>query len=148
MPLALIDTNLLIYPYDGRAPHKALRARQVLEQLEQAQTGRLSVQNLAEFISVSTRRLNPPLSRAEALTQASLFTRIWPVFPLTPLIVLEAARGCRDYDLSYYDAQIWACARLNQITLVFSEDFSDRQDLEGVRFVNPFTENFRIEEWS
>jgi len=31
---------------------------------------------------------------------------MWPVFDLTPLIVLEAARGARDHDLPYYDAQV------------------------------------------
>lgn len=34
-----------------------------------------------------------------------------PVFDLTLLIILEAGRGVRDHQLSYYDAQIWAIAR-------------------------------------
>jgi predicted nucleic acid-binding protein len=63
------------------------------------------------------------------------------------LIVLEAGRGARDHGLAYYDAQIWAAARLNQVTTVFSEDFSDGQTLEGVRFVNPFASGFRLEDW-
>jgi predicted nucleic acid-binding protein len=110
--------------------------------------GRLSVQNLAEFLYVSTHKLDPPLSRAEALIQANLFVRMWPVFDLTSLIVLEAARGARDHELAYYDAQIWASARLNQVTTVFSEDFSDGQVLEGVRFINPFSARFRLEDWA
>jgi predicted nucleic acid-binding protein len=69
------------------------------------------------------------------------------VFDLTPPVVLEAGRGVHDHNLAYYDAQIWASARLNQVTVVFSEDFSDRQVLEGVRFVNPFLSDFRLEEW-
>jgi predicted nucleic acid-binding protein len=36
---------------------------------------------------------------------------------------------------------------LNQVTTIFSEDFSDGQVLEGVRFVNPFAEGFCIEDW-
>jgi predicted nucleic acid-binding protein len=73
---------------------------------------------------------------------------MWPVFDLTPLIVLEAARGARDHGLPYYDAQIWASARLNQVTILFSEDFSDGQLLEGVRFVNPFSPHFQVEDWA
>lgn len=148
MPPILIDTNLLVYLYDLGSPGKAAQARLILDRLELTRNGRLSVQSLSEFFHVATRKLDPPLSRAEALEQVSLFTRIWPVFDLTPLIVLEAARGARDYDLSYYDAQIWAAARLNQVTVVFSEDFSDRQVLEGVRFVNPFSADFRLEDWA
>jgi len=71
----------------------------------------------------------------------------WPVLHLTPQITLEASRGVRDHRLAYYDAQIWACARLNQIPVVLSEDFQDGSTLEGVRFVNPFGEGFTIEEY-
>jgi predicted nucleic acid-binding protein len=148
MPPILIDTNLLVYLYNIGFPRKAAQARKVLDHLELTRNGRLSVQCLAEFLNVSTRKLAPPLTRTEALEQASLFTRMWPVFDLTPLIVLEAARGARDHNVPYYDAQIWASARLNQVTVVFSEDFSDGQMLEGVRFVNPFSPEFRVEDWA
>lgn len=148
MPPVLIDTNVLVYLYDIQSPDKAEQARRVLERLELTRNGRLSVQNLAEFIHVSTHKLDPPLSLGEALEQASLFTRMWPIFDLTAMIILEAARGARDHGLAYYDAQIWAAARLNQVTIVFSEDFSDGQVLEGVRFVNPFARDFRLEDWA
>jgi len=44
------------------------------------------------------------------------------------------------------DAQ-WATARLNQVPVVFSEDFRSGSLLEGVRFVNPFLPEFLLEEW-
>jgi predicted nucleic acid-binding protein len=49
--------------------------------------------------------------------------------------------------LAYLDAQIWASAQLNQIPVIFSEDFQDGQILEGVRFVNPFKKGFDVAEW-
>ena len=143
----LIDTNLLVYLYDHNQPAKQAQAQRVLDQLELTQTGRLSVQNLAEFFSVATRKLSPPLTPAQALHQIGLFAHLWPVFDLTQLIVLEAGRGARDHHLSYYDAQIWATARLNQVPLIFSEDFGDGVVLEGVRFVNPFSADFVVEAW-
>lgn len=144
----LIDTNLLIYLYDQNQPDRLSRARDVLDRLELIGMGRLSVQNLAEFYSVSTRKLSPPLSPEEALVQVGLFARIWPVFDLTPLIVLEAARGARDYQMSYYDAQIWATARLNQVPTIFSEDFNAGATLEGVQFINPFAPEFVLDNWA
>jgi predicted nucleic acid-binding protein len=72
---------------------------------------------------------------------------MWRVIDLTPIIVLEAARGVRDHQLSYYDAQIWAAARLNQAPVVFSEDFQHQQTLEGVRFINPFSPDFELAVW-
>lgn len=148
MPPVLIDTNVLVYLYDTASPGKAAQARRVMERLEQTRSGRLSVQCLAEFVHTTTRKLDPPLSYAEALVQVGLLARMWPVFDLTPLIVLEAARGARDHGLPYYDAQIWAAARLNQVTTVFSDDFSDGRVLEGVRFANPFSADFRLEDWA
>ncbi len=148
MALVLIDTNILVYAFDFNTPVKQAQARQALDRLEQTQNGRLSVQCLAEFVNTSIHKLHPPLSAAQALAQINLFTRMYPVFDLTPLIVMEAARGVRDYSLAYYDAQIWATARLNQIATVFSEDFQDGQVLEGVRFANPFAADFMLEAWA
>jgi len=143
----LIDTNVLIYLYDHNQPVRQQQAQYVLEQLELSQSGRLSVQCLAEFFSVATRKLTPQLTAAQALQQVGWLARLWPVFDLTPMIVLETGRGVRDYQLSYYDAQIWASARLNQVEVIFSEDFSDHAVLEGVRFVNPFAPAFVLETW-
>jgi predicted nucleic acid-binding protein len=148
MPPILIDTNLLVYLYDQNDPNRQARARQVLDRLELTGTGRLSVQCLAEFMSVTTRRLSPALTPDQALGQTAFFARLWPVFDLTPLVVLEAGRGLRDHGLSYYDAQIWASARLNQVPVIFSEDFSDGTILEGVRFVNPLSPGFALEDWT
>ena len=61
----------------------------------------------------------------------------FPVPPLTGPAVLEALRGVRDHGLSYYDAQIWAIARLGQVGVVLSEDFDPGAALKGVKFVNP-----------
>ena len=57
---------------------------------------------------------------------------------ITDFIVLEAARGVRDHVMSFWDAQVWATAKLNQIPVVFSEDFASGSVIEGVRFENPF----------
>lgn len=58
---------------------------------------------------------------------------------VTGLVVLEAARGVRDYQLSFWDAQSWAVARLNQIGMVYSEDFNVGTVIEGVQFINPLS---------
>jgi predicted nucleic acid-binding protein len=143
----LVDTNVLVYFYDQNSPEKQKRASLVLNRLREAGLGRLSTQTLAEFVNAAMRKLDPPLTAAQAYEQVSLFAASWPVLDLTPQIVLEAARGVRDHGLAYYDAQIWAAARLNQIPVVFSEDFQDGQILEGVRFADPFAEKFDVEAW-
>jgi len=147
MPPILVDTNVLVYFYDQNSPEKQERANLILNRLQEAGLGRLSTQALAEFVNACMRKLNPPLTAAQAYEQVSVFAAVWPVLDLTPQIVLEAARGARDHGLSYYDSQVWAAARLNQIPVVFSEDFQSGQILEGVRFVDPFAGTFDVDAW-
>ena len=146
MPPVLIDTNILVYTFDQNDPSRQERAIEVLRALEESASGRLSVQCLAEFCAVVMRRLRPVMSPAETLAQVERFQRIFPVYNLTPMIILEALRGVREHQASYYDAQIWASARLNQIPVIFSEAYNEGE-LEGVRFVNPFHPNFDIDQW-
>jgi predicted nucleic acid-binding protein len=143
----LLDTNILVYTCDSGEPERQELAISFLQALSAAGSGRLSAQVLAEFINVTIKGKNPLLTREKALLQAIRLAQTYPIFDLTPAIVLEAARAARDFSLAYYDAQIWACAKLNQIPVIFSEDFQDGQILEGVRFVNPFAESFQLEKW-
>lgn len=148
MAPVLLDTNILVYLFDSNSPAKQQQAKRVVDHILRTKIGCISAQNLAEFLQVSTHKLSPPLSWTEAFIQAEYFSRMFPIYELTLMVILEAARGARDYGLAYYDAQIWASARLNQVTVIFSEDFSDGQALEGVRFVNPFAAGFRLEQWA
>lgn len=148
MPPALIDTNILIYASDPREPIRQAQAIRLLRRLDETRTGRLCVQALAEFFHASTRPARSLYTRAQAALQLERLMQTYPVFDLTPLVVWEAARGARDYQLAYYDAQIWAVARLNQVRVVFSEDFQPGQVLEGVQFINPFEAGFDVAGWS
>jgi predicted nucleic acid-binding protein len=143
----LIDTNVLLYAHDGNDPTRQAQALEVLKHLELTANGRLSVQCLAEFFNVATRKLAPPLTAQEAVEQVERLAHAYPVLDLTPAIVLEAGRGVRDHQLAYFDAQLWAMAKLNQIPVVLSEDFRSGSTLEGVRFINPFAPDFKIEHW-
>jgi predicted nucleic acid-binding protein len=147
MPRILIDTNVMVYLFDARDLLRQDQAALVLRHLEKTRQGQLSAQCLAEFFNASTRGIRPFLPRSEAFHHVLRWMSVYPVFPITDSIVLEAARGSRDYHLAYYDAQIWASARLNQISVIFSEDFQDGQILEGVRFINPFAPQFKLDLW-
>ncbi len=138
----LADTNVPVYAHDRAEPKKQRRALETMRRLAVSGRGRLSAQILGEFFRAVTQRIPSPLSSSEAHSQITILIRAFPALPITPLIVLEAARGVRDHRLGYWDAQIWATARLNQIPLVLSEDFQDGLVLEGVRFVNPFAPAF------
>jgi predicted nucleic acid-binding protein len=142
-----VDTNVLVYAYDRAESEKQQQAMAVLDHLVMTKIGVISTQVLAEFFVTVTRKIMAPLSVDEAYRRLVNYSQAWKVVDLTGLIVLEAGRGVRDHQFSFWDAQIWATARLNQISVIFSEDFSSGEIIEGVRFVNPFVEIFRLEEW-
>jgi predicted nucleic acid-binding protein len=140
----LVDTNVLVYAYDRTDYGRRARAVVVPERLAATRGGALSAQVLGEFFVVATRKLRSPLTAAEAERSLTHYTRTWPVLPIEASTVREAARGAQRFQLSYWDALIWATARLNDVPYVLSEDFSDGALLEGVRFLNPFAERFDL----
>lgn len=143
----LVDTNVLVYAYDRATPDKQRQAITVVDTLVRRRIGVITTQVLAEFFVAVTRKIAQPLSAAEAGRRIDVYVQTWTVLDLTGMIVLEAARGVDAHQLSFWDAQIWAAARLNQIALVFSEDFNVGATIEGVRFINPFGATFRLDDW-
>ncbi len=143
----LVDTNVLVYAYDRSAPDKQRRALDVLDRLAVSGAGAISTQVLAEFFVAVTRKIADPLSVPDACERVLNYLQSWTVLEVSGMVVLEAARGVRDHQFNFWDAQIWATARLNQISIVFSEDFNPGQVTEGVRFVNPFAADFKVEHW-
>jgi len=148
MAAILVDTNVLVYAHDRGEFAKQEQAIRVLERLHRTSSGRLSVQCLGEFFSITTRGARPKLTIAQAAQQVEWFARSWPVLDLTPLIVLEAMRGVREHRLAYWDSQLWATARLNQIPIILSENYNVGATLESVRFVNPFAADFVLKDWT
>ncbi|OGP75138.1 MAG: twitching motility protein PilT [Deltaproteobacteria bacterium RBG_16_49_23] len=143
----MVDTNVLLYAYDRGEPSKQSQALAVLDHLAVNRLGVLTSQVLAEFFVNATRRLKPPLTTEEAYGCIQNYLLSWEILDITGPIVLEAVRGVRSYQMAYWDAQIWASAKMSQIPIVFSEDFGQRAIIEGVSFVNPFGRNFNLEAW-
>jgi len=144
----LVDTNVLVYAYDRADTKKQQQALVTLDYLAIHGSGALSTQVLAEFFVAITRKIAAPLSMADAYIRLEHLLLAYTVLDSSGLIVLEAARGTRDYQMHFWDAQIWATARLNQIACILSEDFSTGSVIEGVRFVNPFAPDFQIADWA
>jgi len=134
----LVDTNILVYAYDRAEQAKQKRARNILDWLESRDCGTVSTQILGEFFWIVTRKLAEPLTLRQAYVELERHLRSWRTFEITRAVVLEAGRGCVHYQMPFWDAQIWATAKLNQIPQVLSEDFQHGRAIEGVEFVNPF----------
>jgi predicted nucleic acid-binding protein len=144
-PVLLVDSNVLIYAWDRDLPSKQARAIAVLKAIADAQAGALSTQVLGETYRGLTRRIKSRLPEDQAADHMRDLAAAWPTHDITVRVALEALRGALRHRFPYWDAQLWATARLNQIPIVLSEDFSDGSEIEGVRFVDPFADAFDLD---
>ena len=138
----LFDTNVLVYAVDPGEPAKRDRAREAIRRAVSSGSAALPAQALSEYANVRLKKLRPSPDPGAIGREVERLLLAFPVLPLTGPVVLEALRGVRDHGLSYYDAQIWAVARLGQIGVILSEDFNPGAVIEGVRFVDPLESTF------
>jgi predicted nucleic acid-binding protein len=148
MDQVLIDTNILVYAYDSFESKKQIRSQEVIDSLTRSGRGRLSTQVLGEFINASARSRRRLLTIEQALVEMKRFADTFTVFDVTLKIAMNAIDGVRLHQLPYYDAQLWATARLNQVGTIFSEDFQHGRSIEGVQFLNPLLPGFDLTPWA
>ena len=144
-PSYLLDTNLLVYCFDQREPTKRERVLEILGRVGRGPSAALPAQGLGEFADVMLYKMKPPLPPGEVHEHLQLCKKTFPSCPLTPAVSLEATRGGVDErSFRYFDARIWAAAKLNQIPVVFSEDFPVGATVEGVTSENPLDEGYDL----
>ena len=138
---ALIDTNILVYIFDPFDPHKQRLAIELLDRGLVEDSLRVPHQAIVEFVSSVTRargREKPLLSRAAAYREAEELLSQFVILYPNEALVRTALRGAAAYQLSWYDAHIWAYAEHYGLTELLSEDFEHGRLYGTVRAVNPF----------
>ncbi|HKY35992.1 MAG TPA: PIN domain-containing protein [Polyangiaceae bacterium] len=138
---ALVDTNVLVYRFDPRLPDKQARATELLRRGIAEDSLRLPHQAIVEFVAATTRPhkdfgplLQPEDARREAEELLDQFEVLYPSDPIVRL----ALRGMAAYQLSWFDAHIWAYAEHHGLEDLLSEDFQHDRKYGTVRTVNPF----------
>lgn len=132
-----LDTNVLVYLYEGHDPLKQQRAKALVRDCIQDESGVLSVQVLGEFFTVVTRRLSPPLSVEAALEILRTFD-VLPAQEIDRKLVQRAIDTHREYAISYWDALIVAAAERAGCRRILTEDLNDGQRYHGIAVENPF----------
>lgn len=136
---ALVDTNIFVYSADPSEGDKCEIAHRLSDGLRSRGGLVVSAQVLNEFYQRITRPQKPPrLSHAEALQIVRDLAISAEVLPLTASITLRALDAMPRHGFSFWDALIWAAAKENGVSVVYTEDFQHGRELEGVRIVNPF----------
>ncbi len=140
---SLVDTNILVYRVDPRDAFKQEVAAQLLREGIRGEQLYIAHQCVVEFVAAVTRpqkALNglPLLERSEALLEAESLLAQFPVLYPDRDALLTAIRGTATYGLPWFDANLWACAEVNGMAEILSEDFQHGRHYGSVRVVNPF----------
>jgi predicted nucleic acid-binding protein len=133
-----LDSNILVYAYDGHEPKKQKKAQALLKTAIQEESAVLSTQVLGEFFVVTTRRLKQPLSVSEAEKIIEILS-ILPVAEIDLTLVMRAIDTQKRYRISYWDSLIVATAERAGCARILSEDLNDGQRYNDVLIENPFT---------
>jgi predicted nucleic acid-binding protein len=141
--LQFVDTNILVYAYDISAGEKHQRAKALLKRLWEHKTGCLSVQVLQELYVNLTRKVAHPVD-LETASQIITDLCIWQMHTPNGADVLGAIRIQQHYQLSFWDAMIIRSAAELSCELIWSEDFSDGQVIEGIKVINPLSETIDL----
>jgi len=140
-----VDTNVFGYAVSrGVDEHKERVSVEATSALSDTGKAAISPQVIAEFLSVCRKSPLNWMSAAEAREMAAEFVSAFQVVPLDVATTREALRACDRYQLGYFDAQIWAAARMSGCDVILTED-THGAEIEGVRYVDPFAEGFDVE---
>ncbi|HXV83948.1 MAG TPA: PIN domain-containing protein [Candidatus Binatia bacterium] len=138
---ALVDTNVLVYRFDGRFPSKQRVALELLRRGIADDSIRIPHQAVVEFVAAVTRPLvdklcllTPDDARREAEEFLTQFSIVYP----NEAMVRLALRGAAAYQLGWFDAHLWAYAEYYGLSELISEDFQHDRLYGTVRVVNPF----------
>jgi predicted nucleic acid-binding protein len=72
-PSFLLDTNLLLYGFDNRAPEKQEQALGLLYRVGQMPSAAVPAQVLTEFANVMLNKMEPRLSPGDVYEQLQLY---------------------------------------------------------------------------
>jgi len=99
-------------------------------------------QAVVEFVSAVTKLRGSEkkalMSLAEARREAEELLSQFVILYPNEALLRTALRGASAYQLSWYDAHMWAYAEHYGLAELYSEDFEDGRLYGTVRAVNPF----------
>lgn len=130
-----IDSNIILYAVDRNDTARRQKARFLLKELIRTGKGVVSTQVAQEFYVIATKILKvEPLAAkrvVDLLGQLDMVT--------VDLELILSAIDCSLLSkISFWDGLIVASAKASGCRMLFSEDLSHSQLINGVRVVDPF----------
>lgn len=132
-----LDTNIIIYAFDITAGDKHNVAAELMISLWDSGLGVISTQVLQELVVNVTQKIPEPLDIGSAKEIVNDLLK-WEVVVNDGESILDAIELHEKYKYSFWDSMIIKAAIKGRCTMLFSEDLTDGQTIEGVTIQNPF----------
>ena len=130
------DSNILIYSVDERDSLKHKIAIDLINKAIQGKIGIISTQSLQEFFAVTTKKLN--VTKEAAKEYIDFFADNIPVSQVSLSNIYNAIDISIQTQFSFWDSLIVSAAHDSGCVIVYSEDMSHNQLVNGVKIINPF----------
>ncbi len=129
-----LDSNVLVYMFDGKYPEKSRKARAMYAGLDQVV---LSTQVLQEFFWNVTMKLSPAMPQAAAMECVRDFSA-HTVVVLDVETILAAIARSTTHRIAFWDGLIVEAALSAGCSRLLTEDLQDGRDFDGLKVENPF----------
>ena len=133
-----LDTNIIIYSFDGNNPSKQAIARGLIERGLSEQNSCISYQVVQEFANVATRKFAVSLSHDDCRQYIeNILHPLWKIYSSREL-VSSALDISERWQYSFYDALIVAAALEASCSVLYSEDLQHKQKIYSLQIIDPF----------
>lgn len=134
---AFLDTNIIVYAFDRSNRAKNAAALDLVDRFFTEPGWRISTQVIQEFCNVALRKMNPPLSINDI---DQFITNFSPeqVVTIDTGMIRKSLEIMNLFRLSLWDSLIVSAAQFSGCSILYSEDLSDGQCIDGLRIINPF----------
>src|SRR3989338_54359 len=138
--LSLVDTNVLVHAYSSSDIVKHAHAQKLVAKCWQKKvTFALSVQNLAEFFVVVTKKVKVPFSIEEAeqiIMDITAFSH-WKILHYNEKTLQRAIQLHKKAKRHFWDAVLAATMQESGIYHIFTENSDDFKRFAGIVAENP-----------
>ncbi|NQV91406.1 PIN domain-containing protein [Candidatus Woesearchaeota archaeon] len=140
-PLFLIDSNVLVYAYDKTDEKKHETAFNLMKKCwGQKVQYAISVQNLAEFMVIITKKVPQPLpiETAQEIINDIIEHSGWKVLHYDEKILKDALMLYRITQKHFWDTMIAATMLESKVFHIYTENVKDFKEYKHITVVNPF----------
>ena len=136
--LKLLDSNILVYAYDKSETKKHPIARELVKERWKKEDTVLSIQNLAEFYSVITSKIERPLEIDKAKQIVLDYINGFEILHYSEKTIVEAINVQAIYKIPFWDALIVGTMEENSIDTIITENEKDFKKVKWIKTINPF----------